>query len=474
MAPHFEGAAPTSSKADHCEAHATASKTASKKKKKKVKQKICIQTSTSGPCQNEAVHGQTRCTVHICPHPGCTAPKSSTAAFCGKHAAAAAAAVAEAEMAATPKKKKDKKKEAPVVKSQPKALHEERYPSKETVRGFCGAITVGKDVPQWQPTPTSNRQHHASVREESFTFQALIDYLKKDFKKKDIKPGSGMELEELKDLVSNDPQAIAAWKINSSIGKGDPNEKCNYKKHGKSVCTIGQSLSRGCFCSAHSCLCGMQKSSSEKECSTCSKLANRTVLLSAIDGIVPDDENGGKLTLRVFKAAIQDVLSGGSVAHGMPAGTADEKKTVKFESRNQRKTRIAELSAAKKKILLPPVKAVDDILGNSKVESKKPKTSLASVEWLIDALELSPHDAETKKVVTRLFSDVHFCGELGSRKTKEIHNHNADCERECPGKRNPQEACTIHNKSNELCRSSCGKEVKTHFDHLKDVRRDSD
>eukprot|EP00729_Bicosta_minor_P024527 gene24527-14915_t len=34
--------------------------------------------------------GSKRCKDHVCPHPGCTASKSSRAAFCKRHAAAAA------------------------------------------------------------------------------------------------------------------------------------------------------------------------------------------------------------------------------------------------------------------------------------------------------------------------------------------------------------------------------------------------
>lgn len=53
--------------------------------------KVCVQRTSSGPCTNQAMVGSTRCKAHRCPHPGCSASKSSRAAFCPAHAAPASA-----------------------------------------------------------------------------------------------------------------------------------------------------------------------------------------------------------------------------------------------------------------------------------------------------------------------------------------------------------------------------------------------
>lgn len=84
---------------------------------------------------------------------------------------------------------------------------------------------------------------------------------------------------------------------------------------------------------------------------------------------------------------------------------------------------------------------------------------MCDAEWLINALNISPHDKAVKDKVKGLLSTVNFCRELGSKDTDEKHTHNADCEDECPEDHTHTQACW---------KKHCNKKSKSLFDHLKD------
>lgn len=322
--------------------------------------------------------------------------------------------------------------------------------SKPTLNGsFCGALTVGGNIQTFSESNVVNKQpvreqpEHKSKKKKtgkpSFKFDALFDYVKnvvfKDYFKenKKVKAKDGMPIAELeKGILTKGGAAEKHIKTDSTIDFGVPSEKCTHETDGQQLCEIQQSPTRGMYCKGHSCACGKPKEREDddgdeiKQCQACEKNKNRSLLIQVLHRLKNPTASTvnftGNVTFETFCASVKASVEKGPKGKKKKEGVTIT-DLVEYTPIEKQKQAIEKLTKEKTKLVLDEsrkaakVKAVRHFIEGG--DSSKKMTGQA-VGWVINALDVAPHNKLVKDLMDELLAKPHFSRELESVDSAEV------------------------------------------------------